>query len=138
MPHLGKCWEWTGHINKNGYGYGYWEEEKRSAHRISWMINYGKVFDGLWVLHKCDNRSCVRPEHLFLGTNQDNVDDMVKKGRAKTYRGENHIQHKLTQAQVNEIRKRFNAGGITKRDLSKEFNVSDSTIGRIIKLTSYN
>ena len=77
------CWGWTGAV-ANGYGqfnqYGPNSSPVR-AHRFSWEFHYGKIPDGLWVLHHCDNPPCVRPEHLFLGTAADNSQDMVTKGR---------------------------------------------------------
>lgn len=76
------CWEWTGSTS-DGYGV-IWHSEKRrqvGAHRLSWEIHHGPIPDGAWVLHNCDNPSCVRPEHLFLGTPGDNVDDALGKGR---------------------------------------------------------
>jgi hypothetical protein len=77
------CWEWTGH--RNPCGYGMIRPDKKSekivASRAAWMLYCGPIPDGLCVLHTCDNRGCVNPAHLFLGTVQDNTDDMIKKGR---------------------------------------------------------
>lgn len=77
------CWLWVGGT-RDKRGYGNWIRQgfdTRSAHRISWMMHKGPIPDGLHVLHKCDVTLCVNPEHLFLGTNQDNIDDKVRKGR---------------------------------------------------------
>lgn len=84
VPHLGKCWVWTGAKAHKGYGAisGEGFRSKRDlAHRVSWRLHHGDVPQGLWVLHKCDNPPCVRPDHLFLGTSQDNHADMMRKGR---------------------------------------------------------
>ncbi len=74
------CWEWTGDMNK-AHGKNYGRFNMKKAHRISYELTYGKIPDGLFVLHKCDNPPCVRPEHLFLGTHLDNMRDKVLKGR---------------------------------------------------------
>lgn len=77
------------------------------VHRVSWEIHFGPIPSGMFVLHKCDTRHCVRPDHLFLGTNDDNMKDMAKKGRAdrtKKQKGEAAHMSKLTADQVREIR----------------------------------
>ena len=79
-PGLGFCWEWTACITIDGYGSFNFEGQSQLAHRISWLITFG-VYPEEYVLHRCDNRLCVRPDHLFLGTNADNIQDMVNKGR---------------------------------------------------------
>jgi hypothetical protein len=80
-PHP-NCWVWSGaKLNTNGYGVIRINKKNELAHRVSYIIHIGPIKDGLWVLHKCDNRSCVNPGHLFLGTRTDNVNDMYKKGR---------------------------------------------------------
>ena len=75
------CWEWDGTV-RTGYGRFYVNGKMQSAHRVSWEIHNGPI-NGFLVLHKCDNTSCVNPEHLFLGTQKDNVRDMWEKQRAK-------------------------------------------------------
>ncbi len=83
------CWEWVGYKTPD-QGYGQIAvngKRRRRVHRVAYELNYGPVPPGLCVLHRCDNRTCVRPDHLFLGTNQDNSDDMIAKGRAWWQRG---------------------------------------------------
>lgn len=76
-----QCWEWIGLKIKIGYGSLWWSDKMWLAHRISWTLHFGEIPNGKFVLHKCDNRACVRPSHLFLGTQLDNVRDCISKGR---------------------------------------------------------
>lgn len=78
------CWEWKANRDRGGYGRMTVAGTPRkidSAHRVAWQLTNGPIPDGLWVLHRCDNRGCVNPAHLFLGTRTDNVRDMMAKGR---------------------------------------------------------
>ena len=141
------CWLWTGKPNADGYGSirtGPTGAPSVHASKASWIVNVGPVPEGQWVLHKCDNPPCVRPSHLFLGSRQDNVDDMVRKGRSATgdrspvklhpesYRGERHSRLKLTEIQVLEIRRRRGAGEFVTA-LAREFGVAHTAIVKIAK-----
>lgn len=75
------CWEWTGVCDSNGRGKMSIHNKERSTHRLSWELHNGPIPDGLLVCHKCDNPPCLRPDHLFLGTQKDNMQDAIKKGR---------------------------------------------------------
>lgn len=108
MVPLAGCWLWVGASSKNG-GYGkFWNGEKyESAHRYSFRKKYGAIEKGMHVLHRCDVPSCVNPDHLFLGTQQDNINDAIQKGRHnRTTRavGSNHGRAVLTEKQVIEMR----------------------------------
>lgn len=134
------CWVWQG--SKHGYGYGLIRVDTKMllTHRVCWQISRGAIPHGLQVLHRCDNPPCVRPEHLFLGTQAENVEDMVRKGRValgerrrpeRIPRGENHVRSKLTTAKVRQIRKRY-ATGETQDELAREFGVAQSLISVIV------
>ena len=90
-----ECWEWQGAINAGGYGsLKVTGKMTIVAHRASWEIHNGPIPDDLWVLHKCDNRPCCNPAHLFLGTHDDNMADMARKGRVVAHSGDNHWRRK--------------------------------------------
>ncbi len=98
-----ECWLWTGGIKgkgtEDGYGLYYYAEGKHwYAHRVSWRIHYGPIPTGKKVLHKCDVRRCVKPEHLFLGTQLDNIKDMTTKGRVS--HGVNHYHARMSEEDV--------------------------------------
>jgi len=122
----GDCWEWKGDkTGPNGYG----RFRGNRAHRIMWNIMYGGPGD-MCVLHKCDNRGCVRPKHLFLGTHQDNSDDMVKKGRSPDQRGEKNSNAKLDFGVVLLIRVMLDHG-YKQSELAERFGVCQQTISKI-------
>jgi hypothetical protein len=98
------CWTWKGSRNGDGYGHFFFNGRVMLAHRVVWTMANGAIPDGLQVLHKCDNPPCVRPDHLFLGTQLDNLADMEKKGRRDWSKGETCHDARLTEQQVIEIR----------------------------------
>ena len=117
------CWNWIGSMMPNGYGHAGWPGGKtRNAHKISWMLAFGDVPEGLCVCHKCDNRRCVRPDHLFLGTFQENQNDSMRKGRKPC---------KLHPRCIPVIQSRARAGE-SQRDLAADYGVSKHTIYRAI------
>ena len=122
------CWEWTAFKDQCGYGRFSFAGRSASAHRVAYQMYVDEIPDGLCVLHRCDNRRCVNPTHLFLGTNTDNIHDCMNKGRSM--HGEKNSQARLTERQVKAIRARRNDGALT-ADLAKEFGVSGATIYKI-------
>lgn len=127
------CWLWMGSTNSNGYGQITRGPRPHLAHRIAWELTHGSIPDGLCVLHDCpdgDNPRCVNPEHLFLGTQCDNIEDMVRKGRHAA--PERLPQTKLTAPIVREIRRRYASGVVTQIQLSIEFGVCNAIICEII------
>lgn len=129
-----RCWEWCGQIASTGYGRIRFGQLHTFAHRVSYSFFFGKIPRGLCVLHKCDNPRCVRPDHLFLGTKKDNTDDAVRKGRMP--HGESHKLHKLSAAQVTEIRQRHSSGE-SRRALRTDFRISKSQVQRIVTAASW-
>ena len=135
------CWNWTGTTNNSGYGSFYFNKEVWFSHRFSYTYLIGCIPNGLRVLHKCDNPKCVNPNHLFLGTQKENLQDMYRKGRQRkidTYKsGEEHCNAKLSTTQVKEIRKLYSTTRISWRELAQRYNISKRCIGRIIHLETY-
>jgi hypothetical protein len=115
------CWIWTGYRSSNRYGSIQINYKPYMAHRIMWLIVYNSM-PNLLVLHKCDNPICVNPEHLFLGTQSDNMKDMVSKDRMR--------QFKIDNTDVYNIKKLL-AEGAKCRNIAKIYQVHISTIHEI-------
>lgn len=152
------CWPFTASRNEDGYG-GFWDGERRvKAHRFAWELAHGPIPDGLDVLHHCDNPPCCNSEsdkHLFLGTNADNIADMVAKGRwespdrprqrstgerhgsvthpERVRRGAEHGMSKLTEDAVRQIRALYAVGDTTQDALATRFGVHQTTVGVIVR-----
>jgi len=137
------CWEWQGSLAPNGYGQFFRPEGSRQAHRIAWEYENGPIENGLHVCHTCDNRKCVRPSHLFLGTRSDNMKDMVAKQRhntspgcramlkvRKVNRGVNNHECKLTEEQAMIAKACPQTRGSASR-LAEAFGVSLTVISDI-------
>ena len=134
------CWLWTGFYRPTGYGQFIAKNiapTPRNAHRFSYALHVGPIPDGTYVLHRCDNRACVNPAHLFLGSHQDNVTDMMRKGRNRPggmdgeFDGERNPAAKLTRAQVDHIRVILSTGVVSRKRIANAFGVSRVTIGDI-------
>lgn len=133
------CWEWQGSIDAYGYGSFYFNRKQYKSHRLMYEIFYAEPLQNLHCLHKCDNRKCVNPLHLFSGTNLDNVKDKIQKGRCYTgnQKGENNGSSKLKDNQVKEIRRLYDTGKYTMTELGKIYKVNRSTISYIVNKKTY-
>lgn len=131
------CWLWQGNKYTSGYGQFYYTEAHKehtvATHRVSYQLAKGEIPPGLLVLHKCDVRNCVNPDHLWLGTYKDNMIDCVAKGRnAKTP----ITARKLTQEQADTIRTEIKSG-LSRRQLSFRYKISMSSIYQIERGNTY-
>lgn len=129
------CWLWTAGLSAGRYGNFSTPEHPKGmkAHRYSWELHNGEIPEGMNVLHKCDVTICVRPDHLFLGTQQNNVDDCEAKGRGVHYKGSMNGRAILTEEQVEEIKSRFEGKWGENRKLAAEFGISEVQISAIKK-----
>jgi len=118
------CHEWIGCLMPNGYGQFHKDGKTAYAHRVAWEIEHGEE-PSEYVLHKCDNRKCVNPEHLFIGSFYDNMNDMVEKGRQA--HGEKNHHAKLTKEQVLQIRQEIG----TNQEIGEKYGVTRSLISMI-------
>jgi hypothetical protein len=134
----GGCWLWTAAKGSNGYGnfVAYKGEAPTGAHRMSWELTFGEIPDGGFVLHRCDNRLCVRPSHLFLGTQADNLRDMHAKGRwrymPRDQRGERNPNSVASDAKVAMMLADI-ARGQSIRSVAREYGVKYHTLWAITK-----
>lgn len=123
------CWEWNGKLTVNGYGFLKIGGRLAVAHRVSWILSRGAIRNGMFICHKCDNRRCVNPEHLFEGTAKENTQDAVSKGRIT--HGEDLWSARLTVEKVLLI-KQLSSTGMTQLRIAEMFNVRRATVGDIL------
>jgi len=126
-----RCWNWSGGKNTTGYGQFWFEVDHILVHRLSWIWRFGDVPDGLYVLHRCDNRACVRSDHLFLGTYKDNAQDREAKGRGADRKGEKHGRALLSETDVIDIYTRCK-NGERQIDVAASYGVAQITISNIM------
>lgn len=129
------CWLWLGSKTLTGYGYFRVGNKMKRAHRVSFELFKGNIPGNLYVLHACDNPSCVNPNHLSLGTQKDNMRDMIGKGRL--YPSEKHPKVKLTTDQVIEIRKLYSLGKASMRDLAHSYSMSYKAINSLLTFKTW-
>ncbi len=130
-----KCWDWEGHIHNSGYGRLTNRRKTQYAHRFMWESFYGEIPKGLDVCHKCDNKKCVNPHHLFLGTRKDNMIDAKVKNRLQ--RGADRYNSVLNEDIVRQARIRKEAGEKIV-DIAKHFGVGKTTLGKAIRAQTWS
>lgn len=131
------CWNWIG--SSRGIGYGRLKHQSKTwaAHRLSYTVFVGPITEGLWVCHRCDNPSCINPDHLFLGTPLDNNQDMVCKNRNKSCPGVLNGTATLNEEQVLEIARLAKTGEYKYKDIGDLYGVSATCVGQINRKESW-
>lgn len=147
IRNIDECWLWQASKTNAGYGQFWCDDSLQLAHRISWKIHYGEIPIGMLVCHKCDTPSCVNPNHLWLGTSNDNMQDKMKKNRGKwatgiqsgayTHpekrpHGDSHGKTKLSSNDIQEIRTKHMNENLSAKELSDIYNISYVQMWRIL------
>lgn len=137
-PNTG-CWFWVGKTSTDGYGQLHHKcsDGFLTAHRYSYFLHFGDFDRTKYVLHKCDNRLCVNPDHLYLGDSQQNVKDRTDRNRGAKFPGSSNGFAKLNEATVISMRNDYRRGGITHRGIAKKYSVSFSTAQKILLRTRW-
>ena len=134
----GECWEWNRGKIPDGYGVLKVVGRNWLAHRLAYLLAHGELDDDSYVCHRCDNPSCIRPEHLFVGTQTENMQDMSKKGRGGRVRGETHFRARLNVETVRQIRHQHHNLGYSQERIARLFDVSQSTISAVIQRKTWD
>jgi len=126
----GSCWTWTAFRDKDGYGLFKVDGKNIGAHRFSYTIENGRIENGKLICHSCDNPSCVRPNHLWLGTHKDNAQDKVRKGRVQNQNGELNPNCMYTENNIRAMMKLLKSG-MKQKDIGKLFGVRQQYISKV-------
>lgn len=130
-PDLGECWEWQGFVRRNGYGQLAYAGKSRGAHVVAWMLTNKRIVpNGLQVLHDCDNKSCINPDHLHTGTCSQNALEAVERGLWAKHTGTSNPANKYTPEQVERVRGLM-ASGMMVKDAALASGISRSMASQI-------
>lgn len=127
-----ECWPWMGSTNSDGYGTLKFRGKYFHAHRVAYELTNGPIPNRLNILHRCDNPPCCNPAHLWPGTDQDNVDDMMAKRRNKVFVGTQNRSAKVTEDDIPVIRALYAQGNLSQQKIGVLYGVSDVTVSYII------
>jgi hypothetical protein len=130
----GACWEWRGY-SPRGYGRMTIQIKMYPVHRLSYVMTNGALAAALYVLHSCDNRACVNPDHLRAGTAKDNMADCIARGRRWTgnHRGNSNGRAKVNEESAREIRALYATGGHTQTELAELFSITQTAVSLIVR-----
>lgn len=149
------CWIWNGPKTRDGYGrLMYQDKTTVRAHRLSYLLNVGPIAEGMCVLHRCDNPSCVNPGHLYVGTHHDNASDRDIRGRGnipsrsganhwmkrepeRVARGESFSRSSITDEAVRMVRSRYACGDVTQKALADEFGITRKNLHLILRMKTW-
>lgn len=129
---MSECIEWSGRLSGGGYGRVTRDGINAYAHRVTWETVNGPIPDGLHVCHRCDNRKCVNPAHLFLGTPADNMQDKARKGRAPRLRGLTNGRAKFSDGLVASVVADYATGKFTQRELAAAYRMSQTHVSDLV------
>jgi HNH endonuclease len=125
------CWITDFSCNSNGYPMMTINRKFKLVSRVMYELHFGSITDKMCVCHKCDNSKCVNPNHLFLGTQKDNMTDMISKGRKASTKGSLHGNSKLDEEKILEIKKLLAEKNLSQKEIGKKYCVSDTVISLI-------
>lgn len=138
-----ECWPWMAHRKQNGYGEINFLGKQQSSHRVAYILTYGRINNGYYVCHRCDNKPCCNPLHLFVGTPKDNTQDCINKGLMPRAigekngmfgrRGSKSPSSVLTEAQVIEMRRKYATGIFTQHQLAKQYDTTQINVSVICR-----
>ena len=132
-----ECWEWKEGKTSDGYGSVSFNSKSHLSHRVAWILTNGPIPDKMFVCHSCDNRLCVNPKHLFIGSNDDNMRDMVVKCRSADQKGEKNGHAKLKKRDILKIRELYSRGDTSQQKIADIFGVTQGSVSHIIRKTQW-